>query len=83
VAKRFEFDPNACYPDYGCNNEVYVNRNLLEIETLGPFSKLPDGGSAEHTEHWFLATLEKSTYYNSESTIDSLILPLENSLKNN
>jgi hypothetical protein len=63
--KRFEFNPDAVYPDYGSNNEIYVNEHLLEIETLGPVTKiLPD----------------KSADSGTENSIDNVIRPLINSL---
>src|SRR5207253_8694307 len=50
--KQFTFDPDVVYPDFSCNNEIYINSNFLEIETLGPLTKLPSGGITEHVEHW-------------------------------
>jgi len=44
LIKKFDYDPDVVYPDYGCNNETYINGNLLEIETLGPLTKIPPGG---------------------------------------
>jgi len=52
--KRYRFDPEAHYPDFGVNTEVYTNPDILEIETLGSMEKLPPGGSTEHIENWFL-----------------------------
>jgi hypothetical protein len=52
--KRYRFDPEARYPDFGVNTEVYINPDILEIETLGSMKKLPPGGSTEHIENWFL-----------------------------
>ena len=43
MVKFFKFDPDVVYPDYGCNNEVYVNEHLLEIESLGPVSETSSG----------------------------------------
>jgi hypothetical protein len=76
MIKHFEFDPEALYPDYGCNNEVYVNEHLLEIETLGPITKLTPGSSAEHTEDWFITNLESTVRVDSESSIENDILPV-------
>lgn len=52
--KRFAFDPQATYADFGCNTEVYTNGDMLELETLGPLSKLSPGASVEHVERWHL-----------------------------
>ncbi|MFA5014922.1 MAG: hypothetical protein WC549_05215 [Actinomycetota bacterium] len=52
--KRYRFDPEAHYPDFGVNAEVYTNPDILEIETLGGMKKLLPQGSTEHVENWFL-----------------------------
>lgn len=78
LIKRFDFNPDAVYPDYGCNNETYINGNFLEIETLGPLTKLAPGGVVEHTEYWLLT---KATADESEESIDANILPLVNSFQ--
>jgi hypothetical protein len=52
--KRFAWEPDAEYPDLGCNNEVYTDGDYLEIETLGPLRLLDPGESATHIERWYL-----------------------------
>jgi hypothetical protein len=52
--KWAEVQKNARYPDFGCNCEVYTDRNSLELETLGPLQNLKPEETAEHTEHWWL-----------------------------
>lgn len=54
--KRFAFDPRARYADLGCNLEVYTSGDMLELETLGPLSRLAPGAGVAHTEHWYLFT---------------------------
>jgi len=71
--KRYGYDPSATYPDYGCNTETFTNADMLEMETLGPLSKIPAGGSVEHVEHWFLFKADVGT---DESDIDAKLLPL-------
>lgn len=61
--KKAPFDPGARYPDFECNIEVFTNAEILEIESLGPLTRLaPGGGCVEHVERWFLfrATLGES-----------------------
>jgi len=65
--KKFSYDPNARYTDYGCNNEVYVNGGFLEVESLGPLSKIAPQGSAEHTEIWVLSAVEASVADDDDS----------------
>ena len=78
LIKTFDFSPRAVYPDYGCNNEIYLNGDFLEIETLSPLTKLVPGEGVEHTEHWLLT---KATADESEESIDENILPLVKSIQ--
>src|SRR5450759_1550254 len=76
MVKSFGYNQDVRYPDYGCNNEVYVNGDLLEIESLGPQTRIYPGSSAEHSEHWFIANLSNHVKSGSESSIDDEIMPL-------
>jgi hypothetical protein len=76
MIKKFQFDPEALYPDYGCNNEVYVNGNLLEIETLGQLAQIAPGSAVEHTEQWLITTLEQAKQPVHDDGIDRNILPV-------
>ena len=71
--KRYACDSEALYPDFGCNTEVYTDADILEVETLGPITKLQPDAAVEHTEHWFL---HKAEVGEEESDIDEKILPL-------
>lgn len=73
LIKRFDFNPYAAYPDFGCNNEIYINGDFLEIETLSPLTKIAPGDKVEHTEHWLLT---RATTDESEKSIDANVLPL-------
>lgn len=52
--KRFAADPDARYPDLGCNFETFTRHDMLEVETLGPLVTLQPGESTIHDETWFL-----------------------------
>ncbi len=52
--KRAAFDPGAQYYDFGSSSECYCNQRFLELETLGPVSRLEPGESVTHTETWEL-----------------------------
>lgn len=52
--KQARAEPNGEYPDFGCSVEMFTNRFMLEIETLGPLRMVEPGESAEHTEMWSL-----------------------------
>lgn len=55
--KRFDasIDPKR-YPDGGCNVESYCNDKFIELETLGPLTKLEPGDSVFHMETWEVYT---------------------------
>jgi hypothetical protein len=71
--KRASVEAGAKYPDYGCNFEIYTDRNSLELETLGPLRDLKLGETAEYIEHWWL--FKDVEAGESESWIDEAILP--------
>jgi hypothetical protein len=73
LIKCFAFDPDAEYPDFQSNQEIYINEKFLEIETLGPYKPIEPGGKTEHTEYWFLA---KAKVNETEESIEQNILPL-------
>lgn len=52
LIKTFHYDPDAAYPDGGCNFETFSNEAFLEVETLGAIVTLMPGGSVQHTEVW-------------------------------
>jgi hypothetical protein len=71
--KRFGFDPAARYADMGCNAETYTDPAVLEIESLGPMTRLEPGATVEHPEAWLLARTDCGQ---AEDEIDERILPL-------
>jgi hypothetical protein len=70
--KWAEVHKNAKYPDFGCNCEVYTDRNSLELETLGPLQNLEPEMAAEHTEHWWL--FKNIPAGDNDAWIESVIL---------
>jgi hypothetical protein len=52
--KTFGFQAGVNYPDFESTVEVFTNHDMLELETLGPLTKLGPGGAVEHTETWHL-----------------------------
>jgi len=71
--KRYGYDPAATYADMGCNTESYTDADILEIETLGPLTRLDPGATAEHRERWLLAHAECGP---TDEDVDARILPL-------
>ena len=56
--KRFDPAPGAAHADLGCNVEVYVDGNSIELETLGPLVHLGPGEATTHDERWELRKVE-------------------------
>ena len=52
--KRAALIPDAIYPDFNSNWELYTNHEMLELETLGPLTHLEPGSKVTHEEIWSL-----------------------------
>jgi hypothetical protein len=52
--KRTKADPTKTYPDFGCSFETFTNNEFLEIETLGPMTKVQPEHMVEQVEQWGL-----------------------------
>ncbi len=53
--KEFAFDEDAIYYDMGSNAEIYTNGDIIEIESLSGFAKVPPGESIVHQEIWTIS----------------------------
>ncbi len=73
--KRAHANSGETYPDFGCSFETFTNNEFLEMETLGPLTKLPPGKTAEQVEHWSLHRGVNLTAL-TDDAIDAAILPL-------
>jgi hypothetical protein len=71
---RFGWDTHKVYPDNGCNFETYSDDQIMELETLGPMTKLQPDESLEHVECWKLFTQVAPVI--SEKDIERLVEPL-------
>jgi hypothetical protein len=71
--KHFSFEKGAAYPDNGCNCELFTNKRMIEVETLGPLQTLAPGETTEHIEGWHLYTGLAGFDVASESSIASAI----------
>jgi hypothetical protein len=76
--KRYPYEPGASYPDLGVNTEVFTNKEILEVETLGPLTRLAPQGHVELTEEWFLFRADVGE---SEDDLDRRLAPLLESSK--
>ena len=50
--KTFEAHKNSAYPDNNCNAEMYCNDQFVELESLGPLTRLDPGALVQHVESW-------------------------------
>ena len=73
--KRAHASSGEAYPDFGCSFETFTNSEFLEIETLGPLTKVPPGKTIEQVEHWSLHRNVRLTDL-TDDAIDAAILPL-------
>ena len=71
--KVFAYVAGAAYPDFGSSVEVFANSQMLELETLGPLTRLDPGESLSYVEDWFL--YRDVPVENDEGSMGSLLLP--------
>lgn len=77
--KRTAADPMKRYPDFGSSFEVFTNNEFLEVETLGPLSRVTPGQTVEQVEHWGLfRNVELGA---ADGELDRVLLPLVHSLE--
>lgn len=50
----FDAQPLERYPDNGCNFELYMCSQFMELETMGTKAHLLPGESTSHIETWYL-----------------------------
>ena len=72
--KQNTYQEGATYPDGGCSFETFTNAAMLELECLGPLTKLPaNGGTTTLNETWWLLDGVKSD--STDASIDAEVLP--------
>lgn len=73
--KRYNFNPDVEYVDFGVNTEIYTDSDIFEVETLGTFAVIEPGKYLEHKENWYLfnVVLDKD-----EKSIDAGLISLIN-----
>ena len=72
--KQFSFINNAPYPDGGVNAAIFTNKYFLELESLGPLTKMAPNDTLSFTERWSLHKTDLTTV--TEETVEQTILPL-------
>jgi hypothetical protein len=73
--KQYTPEPGGAYTDFGCSFETFTNAEFLEIETLGPITKLAPNQSVTHIERWSLHRNIAIREF-SDSELDRVLLPL-------
>lgn len=63
------------YPDFGCSYETFTNADFLELETLGPLTRLVPGESVTHTETWSLHRGIRIEHW-TDQELDAALEPL-------
>ena len=52
LVRRFVPLPGRPHPDLGCNTEVYIGGQFLELELLGPLTRLEPGATVAFSGSW-------------------------------
>ena len=73
--KRYQAEPGKTYPDFGCSFETFTNGEFLEIETLGPMTRVEPNGSVAHVERWSLFRNVKLASF-SDAELDKVLTTL-------
>lgn len=71
--KTFAVREDAIYPDRGVTTELYTDASILEVETLGPMTRLEPGTTVEHIEDWYL--VDSVPQPQNESDVIKHVLP--------
>ncbi len=72
--KRYRHIEGTPYPDFGSSTELFTNALTVEVETLGPLTKLEPNETVNHVEHWFL--FKGVTVGETEDEIAAALEPL-------
>jgi hypothetical protein len=71
-----QYEPGALkdHPDYGTSYQTFTNADFLEIETMGPLTKVPGGASVEHVERWSAHKGAKQAAAWTDEALDKFLL---------
>lgn len=73
--KKYKAAPGAKHPDFGCSYETFTNAEFLELETVGPLTRVEPGKSVDHVENWSLHRNVKFASW-TDAELDRVLLPL-------
>jgi len=74
--KQYNADKSKTYPDWNSSFETFTNQSTLELETMGPITKLASGASIEHIEHWSLYKNIKEPKLFNDKELDEIFIPI-------
>jgi len=69
--KKYVACESSAHPDMGCSFEFFTNSDMLELETMGPLTRVKPGASLEHVETWSLTAGVKLEQWN-DAELDNL-----------
>jgi len=72
--KRYTADPSKPYPDFQCSFETFSSPEFLELETLGPLTRVEAGKTIEHIERWSLHKNVKIASW-TDAELDRVLQP--------
>jgi len=71
--KKFNHFRDATYADFGSSVETFTNKDMLEVETLGPLVRVGPGEAVHHIEYWFL--FRAVPVPSNDAEVDRHVLP--------
>lgn len=71
--KGFTYAAGKSYTDGGSNFETFTNKDMLEVESLGPLQRIAPGQAVEHVEDWWL--LKGLPAETTDAALDANIRP--------
>ena len=72
--KQYDAAALEKHPDMGCSYETFTAADFLEIETMGPLSKVAPGATLEHVERWQLRRDARPATW-TDNELDRILLP--------
>jgi len=74
--KRYDAAPlPSQHPDMGASYETFTSGQFLEIETMGPLTRVPSGGTLEHVERWSMHKSGKPAAW-TDAELDRILVPI-------
>lgn len=71
LVKRFVFNSQAAYPDFGCSCEVRLEPDFAEIDSFSPLYRMEPGEKIKYVENISIYHTEHAEIMDSEDGIDA------------